>query len=159
MSFDLNNLPSEVLLYSNEEFFTFIETCLGVDELELMTIQGIKDTRALIHILNIFSIIYLDCDEVDNIKKCICFDMKNKAFVSKEGIKCGIQDLTGALRRKENEYLKRSNRIASSSSFLLRNISNSIISSENINSQSLSSITMKALCNANISCDPVSSAL
>ena len=158
MSFDLNNLPNEVLLYSNEEFFTFIETCLGVDELELMKIRGIKNTRALIHIPNILSIIDLDCDEVNNIKKRICFDTKNKGFVIKEGIKCGIQDLIGALRKKNNDYLKRSNRVASSSQFPLRNISNSIISLENTTSQSMSSTPMRTLCNANISSDSASSA-
>ena len=137
-SFDLNNLPYEVLLYSNEQFFHFIETCLGVDELELMKIQGIKNTRALLHITDIMSIIALDCDAVNNIKKRIYFETKNKGFVIKEGIRCGIQDLIGALKKKNAEYLKRSNRITSFTQLPLRNISNSLTSSEHDSSQSMS---------------------
>ena len=138
MSFDLNNLPNEVLFYSNEQFCYFIETCLGADELELMTIQGIKNTRALLHITDIMSIIDLDCDAINNIKKRICFDTKNKGFVIKEGIRCGIQDLIGALKKKNTEYLKRSNRITTFSQLPLRNTTNSLMPSDHDSSQSMS---------------------
>jgi hypothetical protein len=138
MSFDLNNLPNEVLFYSNEQFFNFIETCLGADELELMTIQGIKNTRALLHITDILSIIDLDCDALNNIKKRICFDTKNKGFVIKEGIRCGIQDLIGVLKKKNTEYLKRFNRLTSFSQLPLRDVSNSLTLSEHDTSQLMS---------------------
>ena len=130
MSYDLNNLPNEVLFYSNEQLFQFIETRRGIEELELMKTQGIKNTTALLHITDIISIIDLDRDAINNIKKRIRFDAKNKGFVTKERVQCGIQDLITALKRKNMEYLKRSNRITSLSQLPLRSISNSLTSSE-----------------------------
>lgn len=116
MSFDLNNLPDDVLFYSNEQFFIFVEQYLGVDESELMKIQGIKNIRALIHIPDVLAVIDLDCDEVNEIKKRVCFNTKNKGFVVKQGIKCGIQDLIETLRKKRNDYEKRSKRSKQSES-------------------------------------------
>lgn len=91
MSFGLNSVLHEVLLY-------FIETCLEADELERMMIEGIKNTRALLHITDIISIVDLHCDAINNIKQRICFDTKNKGFAIKKRIKCGIQGLIGTLR-------------------------------------------------------------
>ena len=69
MSFNLHNLPDEVLFYSNEDFFLFVENFLGSDELKLIKIQSIKNTRALSHIPDIMAVIDIDCDEINNIKK------------------------------------------------------------------------------------------
>ena len=120
MNFDLNNLPDEVLFYSNEDFFLFVEKCLGSDGSELVKILGIKNTRALIHIPNIMAIIDLDCDEINNIKKRICFDTKNKSFVIKPGIKYAVQDFIDSLRKKNADYTKRAKRTKQSLKFLYK---------------------------------------
>ena len=52
---NLNNLPHEVLFYSNDQFYQFIENCLGVDEMNLLKVQSIKNIRTLIKIPDIFS--------------------------------------------------------------------------------------------------------
>ena len=89
-------------------FFLCVENFLGSGEFELIKIQGIKNTRALIHIPDIMAVIDLDCDEINNIKKHICFDTKNKGFVIKQGIQCGIQDFIDSLRKQERRLYKTS---------------------------------------------------
>ena len=110
MNFDLNSLPGEILFYSNDLFFSFVEKCLGSDELHLIKIQGIKNTRALIHIPDIMAILDLDCDEIDDLRKK-CFNTKNKGFVVKEGVKCGIIDFIESAKKKNSNYVKQLKRI------------------------------------------------
>ena len=101
-----------------------------------MKIQSIKHTRALIHIPDIMAILDLDCDEINNLKKRICFNTKNKGFMVKEGIKCGILDFVESLKKKNVNNVKQFKRIKPCSQVELNNMSNSILSSQQIHDQS-----------------------
>ena len=54
MALNLNSLPDEVLFYSNEQFYKFIEDYLGVDEMNLLKIQSIKNVRTLLKVPRYF---------------------------------------------------------------------------------------------------------
>ena len=157
INFDLDNLPDEVLFYKNNDFFRFVETCLGSDELELIKVQGIKNTRGLVHIHDVLTVIDLDCDEINELKKRICFHTKNNGFVIKEGFKCGVQDFIHLLKTKSTDYLKRSKKFKSSSKFLSQNTFNPIISSADTHNQSSSILPLTTALTTVITLDSTSS--
>ncbi|CAF3393725.1 unnamed protein product [Rotaria socialis] len=116
MNIDLNNLSDEVLFYSNEQFYNFIEQCLGPDEMMLIKLQSIKNTRILINVLDALGVLNIKCKEVVEIKNRICFtDEDSHQFIVKPGIKAGIDDLIEVLKNKNHRYIKRTKGSKSSS--------------------------------------------
>ena len=109
MTIDLNNLPDEVLFYSNDQFYKFIEDCLGVDEMKLLKLQSIKNVRTLLNVPDVFAIFSINCKELADLKNTICFidDDDAKNIIVKSGIKAGIDYLMAALKEKNNKYIKR----------------------------------------------------
>ncbi|CAF4984696.1 unnamed protein product [Rotaria magnacalcarata] len=106
---DLNNLSDEVLFYSNDEFYKFIENCLGVDEMKLLQLQSIKNIRTLLNVPDVFAIFSVNCKELVDLKNSICFvdEDNNKNIIIKSGIKAGIDNLITTLQEKNNKYIKR----------------------------------------------------
>ncbi|CAF1363449.1 unnamed protein product [Rotaria sordida] len=109
MNIDLNNLPDEVLFYSNDQFYKFIEDCLGVDEMKLLKLQSIKNIRTLLNVPDVFAIFSINCKELADLKNNICFidDDNDKNAIVKSGIKAGIDYLITILKEKNNKYIKR----------------------------------------------------
>ncbi len=104
---DLSSLPDEVLLYSNDQFYKFIEDCLGVDEMNLLKLQSIKSIRTLIKVPDIFSILSIKCKEIVDLKNRLCFiDDDNNNIIIKAGIKTSFDDLIITLKDKNNKYLR-----------------------------------------------------
>ncbi|CAF2740480.1 unnamed protein product [Rotaria sp. Silwood2] len=95
MNIDLNNLSDEVLFYSNDQFYKFIEDCLGVDEMKLLKLQSIKNIRTLLNVPDVFAIFSINCKELANLKNNICFidDDNDKNVIVKSGIKAGVDYL------------------------------------------------------------------
>jgi hypothetical protein len=118
---DLNNLSDEVLLYSNDRFYQFVEKCLGPDELVLVKLQAIKSTRALINVPDILAVLDLDCPELNDIKKRICFVTESNELVLKAGVKCAIEDFTNTLKAKNDEYLQRTKKTKKASQVVQSN--------------------------------------
>ncbi|CAF2740447.1 unnamed protein product [Rotaria sp. Silwood2] len=118
MIIDLNDLPDEVLFYSNDQFYKFIEDCLGVDEMNLLKIQSIKNIRTLLNVPDVFAIFSVNCKELVDLKNSICFvdEDNNKNIMVKSGIKAGIDNLIATLKEKSNKYIKRKKNFKSSSS-------------------------------------------
>ena len=106
MPIDVNNLPDEVLLYSNDEFYKFIEECLGPDEMAIIKVQSIRSTRSLINVPDVLEVLSLNCKELVDIKKRLCFVTDSNEFVVKAGIKAGINALVTTLKEKNNQQIK-----------------------------------------------------
>ena len=106
MKIDLNNLPDEVLLYSNDEFYQFIEDCLGFDEMTIIKAQSIRSTPSLINVPDVLEVLKLNCKELLEIKKRLCFMTDTDEFVVKAGVKAGIDTLITSLKEKNIRYLK-----------------------------------------------------
>ena len=123
MASDLNNLSDEVLYYSNDRFYQFIEDCLGFDEMTILKAQAIKTTRALINVPDVLAVLDLKCRELLDIKKRLCFITDDNEFVVKPGIKAGIDDLIFLLKEKTNERLKKVKRMNVSSQIAANRIS------------------------------------
>ena len=118
MIVDMNNLSDEVLLYSHDQFYQFVEDCLGHDEMILIKLQAIKSNRALLHVSNVLAVLDLNCPELTDLKRRTCFLVDNSNTVLKAGIKAGIEDFVATLRAKNMEYIQRSKRLKKASEFL-----------------------------------------
>jgi len=118
MPIDLNNLSDEVLFYSNDQFYTFIEECLGVDEMKLIKLQSIKNSKTLISVPDVLTILSFKCKEMIELKSRLCFIDDDNAdnFVVKSGIKTSIDNLITALKEKNCKHTKRTKNFKSSSS-------------------------------------------
>lgn len=135
MAMDLSSLPDEVLFYSNDQFFKFIENYLGVDEMNLLKLQSIKNIRTLINVPDIFSVLSMKCKELLDLKNRLCFiDDDNNNFIIKAGIKTSFDDLIIKLKEKNNKYLKR--RRNSKSSTLSSTTNNPVTNTSLLNTTS-----------------------
>lgn len=104
---DMNNLPDDIIFYTNEQFYKLIENCIGVDEMKLLQIQSIRSSRTLLKVPDIFSIFSINCKETVSLKNSLCFiDDDNQAMVIKAGVKADFDDLISILREKNSKYLK-----------------------------------------------------
>jgi hypothetical protein len=125
---DLNSLPDEVLLYSNDQFYKFIENCLGVDESNLLKLQSIKNTRTLLKVPDIFAAFSVKCKELVVLKNRLCFidDDNDNNIIIKAGVKTSFDDLITLLNEKNNKYLKgmKKSKLSSSTSTTNHSISN-----------------------------------
>ncbi|CAF2249460.1 unnamed protein product [Rotaria magnacalcarata] len=104
MIVDLNDLTDEVLFYPNDQFYKFIEDCLGVDEMNLLNLQSIKNIRTLLNLPDVFSMFSINCKELVDLKNSICFvdEDNNKNIMVKSGIKAGIDNLITTLSSTTN---------------------------------------------------------
>lgn len=153
MNIDLNNLPDEVLFYSNEKFYDFIEQCLGVDEMMLRKLQSIKNIRTLINVPDVLTVLNVKCKELVNLKNRICFiDEDNNNFIVKQGIQAGIADLVEVLKDKNYKYIKSIKGSKSSTSSIKTNHSqlNASLSNTLISSNFTSSISTSATTTTNL---------
>ncbi|CAF1353382.1 unnamed protein product [Didymodactylos carnosus] len=104
---NIHSPPDEVLFYANDSFYKFVEQCLGTDEMELIKIQGIKNTRTLIHLPNVLDVLKVECEALDDIQTRVCFKLKDNTYMVKPGVVAGVEDFVEALRAKDKEYLKK----------------------------------------------------
>ncbi|CAF3928159.1 unnamed protein product [Rotaria sordida] len=134
---NLNNLPDEVLFYSNDQFYQFIESRLGVDEMNLLKIQSIRNTKTLLKVPDIFSVLGIKCKELVDLKNRLCFvDEDNNNIIIKAGVKTDFDDLITILKEKNCKYLKKmkKSKLSSSSSTANPLISNTSSLNETISS-------------------------
>jgi hypothetical protein len=102
MSIDLSNISDDVLSYSNDHLYTFIEESLGTDEMMLIKIQSINNVRALLNVPDLMGFLSFNSKEIVALKQRICFiDEDNERFMVKAGIKTNIDDLVLALKEKK----------------------------------------------------------
>jgi len=135
---NLNKLPDDVLFYSNDQFYEFIESCLGVDEMNLLKIQSIRNTSTLLKVPDVFSVLSIKCKELVDIKNRLCFiDEDNNNTIIKAGVKADFDELIAILKQKNCKYSKgtKKSKLSSSSSTTNSRISNT--SSLNTTSSSI----------------------
>ncbi|UJR29459.1 hypothetical protein I4U23_010671 [Adineta vaga] len=137
MPIDLSKLPDDVLSYTNDRLYTFIEETLGLDEMMVIKIQSINNVRALMNVPDIMAFFSFNSKEIIALKKRVCFvDEDNNLFLVKAGIKTNIENLVSSLRKKKNKETKRTkNHKPSSTSLQTSTQSNndqSILSTSNV---------------------------
>ncbi|CAF4251921.1 unnamed protein product [Rotaria sp. Silwood2] len=84
-TYNLYHLPDDVLFLSNDNFYNFVAQVCGKVEAELLQIQRIRNARSLIRSTNLFSILEIDCDEIDKLKQNLCFTSKDGNHIIRQG--------------------------------------------------------------------------
>ncbi len=105
-TFHLYHLTDDVLLLSNDNFYNFVVQVCGKVEAELLQIQGITNPQSLVRSTNLFSILEVDCEEVDKLKQNVCFQSKNGNHIIRQGVKLNLDNLYDALKEKQDKYKK-----------------------------------------------------
>jgi hypothetical protein len=54
----------------------------------------------------LFSILEIDCEEVDKLKPNVCFTSKNGDYIIRQGVKLNLHNLCDALKEKHDKYKK-----------------------------------------------------
>ncbi|CAF3009036.1 unnamed protein product [Rotaria sp. Silwood2] len=108
MIVDTRILPSDVLTYTDEKFYEFVHSLCGDTPVELLKVLCIRSVQLLLmtDTKDIFSVMNLDCVQLEDIKKKTCFQLQDKSFVIKPGVESSIKYLKELLLAKNNEHLK-----------------------------------------------------
>jgi len=114
--YDLYNLSDSVLFLSKEDFYDLIIEICGETEANLIRIQGIQNVQSFIRCKDYFSILNIDCEEVDKLKSVACFQSRNGDYVVKQGIKLNLDNLADALKTKHEKFKKQKKNSTRSSS-------------------------------------------
>ncbi|CAF1342308.1 unnamed protein product, partial [Didymodactylos carnosus] len=108
--YDISQLPTDILSYSNDQFFDFIKKYVGAVECEILEKQAIKNVRLLLHIKDPFSLFDVNCEDLVDLKRRACFIYPNtNEYVVRPGIKYNIEHVTELLRKFQQNFNKVNN--------------------------------------------------
>ncbi|CAF1452169.1 unnamed protein product [Didymodactylos carnosus] len=103
--YDTSRLPPNILTYSNDNFYDFVQEFLGDVESDIVKIQCLKNARLLLHTPNVFSLFDLDCADLLELKKRACFILKNNSYVVRPGIIYNIEYLINIFKYRMNQQV------------------------------------------------------
>lgn len=113
---DTSELPSDILNYRDEAFYSIVNRLTGSEETELLRIQCVRSVNSFVRISNIFDVLNIDSEEINRIKKEVCFVLNDNTYVIKPGIKASMDYLRDLFFKKQREMGKNLNREYSNSS-------------------------------------------
>ena len=99
---DTSIISADVLTYTSEKFYDLVRSLCGDTAVELLKILCIRSVQSLLmtNTKDIFSVLNLDCVQLDDIKKETCFRLQDNSFVIKPGIESSIKYLKELLLAK-----------------------------------------------------------
>ena len=95
-------LPANLTSLQDAEFYHFVKRIVGPVEAELLQVQQINNVNSLLMTADVFEIIQIPSQDLDDIKRKICFEKDDGSFVIKAGVKGNIDYLIELLRAKNN---------------------------------------------------------
>ena len=106
---DTSILPSNIFGYRDEEFYSIVDQLAGAEEAELQRIQSIRTVNSFLQIADIFDVLTIDSEEINTVKRQICFPLNNNTYVIKPGIRGSIEYLRDLFLKKTRELSKPGN--------------------------------------------------
>ncbi|CAF2958689.1 unnamed protein product [Rotaria sp. Silwood2] len=103
---DTNVLPPDVLSLMDNQFYDLIRELTSSHEAEILKLQHINNINAFLLTKNPLELLELNSPDVEDIKKRTCFELANKTFVVKPGVKSNLQYLHDLFCKKMNEHFK-----------------------------------------------------
>ncbi|CAF1489022.1 unnamed protein product [Rotaria sp. Silwood1] len=103
---DTNVLPPDVLSLMDNQFYDFIRELTSSNEAEILKLQHINNVNAFLLTKNPLELLELNSSDVQDIRKRICFELENKTFVVKPGIKSNLQYLHDLFCKRMDEHVK-----------------------------------------------------
>src|ERR1700730_18947370 len=84
-------LPSDILSYTDTEFYDVAKQIVGENATELLKIQEIRSAHSLMLIPDVFAILDINCAELEPLKDSICLKSNANEYVVRPGIKSSIE--------------------------------------------------------------------
>ena len=106
---DTSVISSNIFNYHDDEFYSFIGQLTGLEEAGFLKVQGIRTVNSFLRIENVFDVLTIDAEEINNIKKDICFMLNDNTYIIKSGIKVSFEYLRDLFPRKQKEMCKNIN--------------------------------------------------
>ncbi|CAF2923431.1 unnamed protein product [Rotaria sp. Silwood2] len=108
-SFNTNNLPDDVLSYTDGKFYYFVEELLGQSAADLLKIQAINNIPSFLLSDDVCDIIELavESEEIDALRKKISFAFRDGTYHVKIGIRNNFKYLNKLLSMKLEEENKK----------------------------------------------------
>ena len=103
---DTSVLPLDVLSLMDNKFYDLIRELTSSNEAALLELQQINNVNAFILTENPLELMNLNSRDINDIKKQICFELADKAYVVKPGIRSNLQYLTDLFNKKIEENVK-----------------------------------------------------
>ncbi|CAF1321693.1 unnamed protein product [Rotaria magnacalcarata] len=108
--YDTSDLPTNVLTLVDDKFYDFVEEHLEIYQSLLLKLQQINSVPCFLLTYDPCQILNLNIDDndINELKKQICFPLMDGSFVIKTGVKTGFKCLRDLLTKKAEEKLKQS---------------------------------------------------
>ncbi|CAF3876645.1 unnamed protein product [Rotaria sp. Silwood1] len=108
-SFNTNNLPDDVLSYTDNKFYDFVKELLGQSAAELLKIQAINNVPSFLLSDDVCDIIELavESEEIDALREKISFAFRDGTYHVKIGIRNNFRYLNKLLSLKLEEENKK----------------------------------------------------
>ncbi|UJR18385.1 hypothetical protein I4U23_005289 [Adineta vaga] len=110
---DTKNLPRNILTLVDDDFYRFVEQRLGVYQALLLKIQQINSVPCFLlsgdpcEVLNL----NIDDDDVNDLKRKMCFILSDSSCFIKPGVRTGFKCLNELLSKETDHKLKQSRNI------------------------------------------------
>lgn len=104
-SFNTNNLPKDVLSYTDDKFYDFVKELLGQSAADLLNIQAINNVPSFLLSDDVCDIIELavESKEIDALREKISFAFRDGTYHVKMGIRNNFMYLNKLLSAKLEE--------------------------------------------------------
>ncbi|CAF1431816.1 unnamed protein product, partial [Rotaria sp. Silwood1] len=104
-----NSLPDDIFSYNQDKFYEFVEHWYGNDLAQLFSFQAIRNGS---HLLNtttddILSVLQHESEDINKLKNLCCFELANKRFEVRLGVKLAINNLIQLLSIKQEQEKKK----------------------------------------------------
>ncbi|CAF1245692.1 unnamed protein product [Rotaria sordida] len=106
---DTSRLPDDILSYTDQRFYDFVESFLGKLHSRLLAQLHISSVPCFLLTENPCAIFNMDIDDeiLEKLSKEICVKLKNNQFIVKPGIENSFKCLKQLLSKKTEEKLKK----------------------------------------------------
>ncbi|CAF4561316.1 unnamed protein product [Didymodactylos carnosus] len=103
---DTSLLQDDIMTYNNNRFYEITDQLVGQDISDLIKLRAIPNIPSLLLENDIFEVLKLDCDDVNDIRSRITFKLCDGKFVVKEGFKSSYNYLIQLFKKKCDEHSK-----------------------------------------------------
>ncbi|CAF2794674.1 unnamed protein product [Rotaria sp. Silwood2] len=98
-----NEARLEISNLKSDNFFHFIEEMTSDIEVEILKVQGINNALSLLRSQDMFSIFKIDCEELKDLRKRACLQLKNGEYMIRPAIKENLDYCINVLKNKLND--------------------------------------------------------
>ena len=80
---DTSVISSNIFNYRDDEFYSIIGQLTGLEEAGFLKVHDIRTVNSFLRIENVFNVLTIDAEEINNIKKDICFMLNDDTYIIK----------------------------------------------------------------------------